>query len=93
MNFLIVSSLLLFFVVYVSAGTLPYDAAVNGTLAGTCGGNCPGNDCGSCPCGSSPWYLNIAEWCAKSGWNQVCCLVCSFISFLVFVFRLIVSAL
>jgi hypothetical protein len=82
MNFLVVSSLFLFIVAYVSAGTLPFDGAVNGTLAGTCGGNCPGNDCGSCPCGSTPWYVNIVEWCAKSGWNQVRFLLLSFLSLL-----------
>jgi hypothetical protein len=57
--------------VYASAGTIQRDG-LNATSTGTCGGNCPGNDCSSCPCGSSSNYVDIATWCAKySGWNQV----------------------
>jgi hypothetical protein len=42
--------------------------------ANTCGGNCPSNDCSSCPCGTSTAFVNIDQWCAKfGGWNQACC--------------------
>jgi len=40
----------------------------------TCGGNCPSNDCSSCPCGTTPNRLSVSEWCGKySGWNQGQC--------------------
>eukprot|EP01101_Sappina_pedata_P000602 TRINITY_DN107_c0_g1_i2.p2 TRINITY_DN107_c0_g1~~TRINITY_DN107_c0_g1_i2.p2 ORF type:complete len:202 (-),score=42.75 TRINITY_DN107_c0_g1_i2:112-717(-) len=40
----------------------------------TCGGNCPSNDCASCPCGTTPSHQTISSWCAKySGWSQSCC--------------------
>ena len=43
-------------------------------LANTCGGNCPSNDCPSCPCGTQRSVVNIASWCSQfSGWNQACC--------------------
>eukprot|EP01089_Gocevia_fonbrunei_P013825 TRINITY_DN3637_c0_g1_i1.p1 TRINITY_DN3637_c0_g1~~TRINITY_DN3637_c0_g1_i1.p1 ORF type:complete len:140 (-),score=24.39 TRINITY_DN3637_c0_g1_i1:40-459(-) len=42
--------------------------------ADTCGGNCPSNDCPSCPCGTSTNYVNIADICSQySGWDQGCC--------------------
>jgi len=43
-------------------------------LGNTCGGNCPSNDCSSCPCGTTRSVVNIADECAKySDWNQKCC--------------------
>jgi hypothetical protein len=40
----------------------------------TCGGNCPSNDCSSCPCGTSSNRQNIQQWCSKfSSWNQAQC--------------------
>eukprot|EP01111_Echinosteliopsis_oligospora_P004606 TRINITY_DN17608_c0_g1_i1.p1 TRINITY_DN17608_c0_g1~~TRINITY_DN17608_c0_g1_i1.p1 ORF type:complete len:147 (-),score=32.26 TRINITY_DN17608_c0_g1_i1:81-521(-) len=40
----------------------------------TCGGNCPSNDCGSCPCGTSRAPVDIDSVCsAYSGWDQACC--------------------
>jgi len=40
----------------------------------TCGGNCPSNDCPSCPCGSTGAVQDIATQCARfSGWSQACC--------------------
>jgi hypothetical protein len=37
-------------------------------------GNCPSNDCDSCPCGTSSNYVDIAAACARfSGWDQNCC--------------------
>src|SRR5262245_244007 len=37
-------------------------------------GNCPSNDCPSCPCGTSTSMQSISEWCGKfSGWDQGCC--------------------
>jgi hypothetical protein len=43
-------------------------------VADTCGGNCPSNDCPSCPCGTSTSYVSIDSWCGSfSGWNQACC--------------------
>jgi len=40
----------------------------------TCGGNCPSNDCTTCPCGSDKLMVNIAAACAAfSGWNQAHC--------------------
>ena len=41
--------------------------------ADTCGGNCPSDDCPSCPCGTGTNYVNIANWCAGYGWGQSCC--------------------
>jgi len=42
--------------------------------ANTCGGNCPSNDCDSCPCGYSPSYVDINSICSQySGWDQQCC--------------------
>eukprot|EP01089_Gocevia_fonbrunei_P015378 TRINITY_DN4489_c0_g1_i1.p1 TRINITY_DN4489_c0_g1~~TRINITY_DN4489_c0_g1_i1.p1 ORF type:complete len:136 (-),score=20.31 TRINITY_DN4489_c0_g1_i1:82-489(-) len=41
--------------------------------ANTCGGNCPSNDCPSCPCGTARDVINIDEVCARHGWNQACC--------------------
>jgi hypothetical protein len=54
---------------YAYAGTTMKEG-LNST-ASTCGGNCPGNDCPSCPCGTSKNSLDIASWCAKYSWNQV----------------------
>lgn len=39
----------------------------------TCGGNCPSNDCSSCPCGTSKVTVSISEWCSKYTWNQKNC--------------------
>ncbi len=40
----------------------------------TCGGNCPSNDCNSCPCGTATAYENIAAMCSLySDWSQECC--------------------
>ena len=56
------------------AGVIVLLALVAGVLSNTCGGNCPSNDCPSCPCGTSPSPQNIAHWCSQySGWNQACC--------------------
>eukprot|EP01088_Endostelium_zonatum_P014848 TRINITY_DN33_c0_g3_i1.p1 TRINITY_DN33_c0_g3~~TRINITY_DN33_c0_g3_i1.p1 ORF type:complete len:135 (+),score=13.50 TRINITY_DN33_c0_g3_i1:74-478(+) len=41
--------------------------------ANTCGGNCPSNDCPSCPCGTAAAHINIADICSKGPWNQACC--------------------
>mmetsp|Transcript_6687 Transcript_6687/g.18890 ORF Transcript_6687/g.18890 Transcript_6687/m.18890 type:complete len:145 (+) Transcript_6687:45-479(+) len=42
--------------------------------AGTCGGNCPSNTCGSCPCGTSSNYVDPSSYCSMySGWSQTCC--------------------
>jgi hypothetical protein len=71
MNFLFVA-LFALIAAYASAGTLQTDG-LNSTLTGTCGGNCPGNDCSSCPCGSTKKSIDIGAWCAKKGWNQVSC--------------------
>eukprot|EP01088_Endostelium_zonatum_P014846 TRINITY_DN33_c0_g1_i1.p1 TRINITY_DN33_c0_g1~~TRINITY_DN33_c0_g1_i1.p1 ORF type:complete len:138 (+),score=22.68 TRINITY_DN33_c0_g1_i1:63-476(+) len=45
------------------------------TLADTCGGNCPSNDCpgGNCPCGTNANNINIAQLCSQGNWNQACC--------------------
>jgi hypothetical protein len=69
MNFLIIA-LFAVLATFAAAGTLQRDG-LNETLAGNCGGNCPGNNCPSCPCGSSPNYVDIASWCSKHTWNQV----------------------
>ena len=45
-------------------------------LSNTCGGNCPKNDCPSCPCGSTKNILTnaqIASQCSNYSWNQTCC--------------------
>ena len=40
----------------------------------TCGGNCPSNDCNSCPCGETKKDVSVSTWCGKySGWNQKNC--------------------
>jgi hypothetical protein len=54
---------------------LVFIAAVIGLgMANTCGGNCPNNDCPSCPCGDTVTYIDIAQLCARySEWNQKCC--------------------
>ena len=39
----------------------------------TCGGNCPSNDCVSCPCGTTPSPQNINYWCSQYSWSQSCC--------------------
>ncbi|KRX00650.1 Lysozyme-like domain [Pseudocohnilembus persalinus] len=39
----------------------------------TCGGNCPSNDCDSCPCGTEQKPLDINNWCAQHDWDQQCC--------------------
>jgi hypothetical protein len=37
-------------------------------------GNCPSNNCNSCPCGNSPAYADIASACRRfNGWSQSCC--------------------
>jgi len=41
--------------------------------ANTCGGNCPSNDCSSCPCGTGTAPVDIAAQCARGPWNQACC--------------------
>ena len=65
-------ALLAVMAVFVSAGTLQRDGLNSTSTGGTCGGNCPGNDCNSCPCGSTKNPVDVASWCAKySGWNQV----------------------
>eukprot|EP00484_Ammonia_sp_Unknown_P007138 CAMPEP_0197055522 /NCGR_PEP_ID=MMETSP1384-20130603/67272_1 /TAXON_ID=29189 /ORGANISM="Ammonia sp." /LENGTH=153 /DNA_ID=CAMNT_0042489133 /DNA_START=85 /DNA_END=543 /DNA_ORIENTATION=- len=42
-------------------------------LKSTCGGNCPSDDCSSCPCGTSVVKEDIATWCSKYSWNQKNC--------------------
>jgi hypothetical protein len=42
-------------------------------MANTCGGNCPSNDCPSCPCGTTTSPQSISYWCSKYSWNQACC--------------------
>mmetsp|Transcript_5185 Transcript_5185/g.11602 ORF Transcript_5185/g.11602 Transcript_5185/m.11602 type:complete len:151 (+) Transcript_5185:31-483(+) len=56
------------------AGTLPTsETTATAELGGDCGGNCPGG-CDSCPCGSSPNYQSISQWCAQfSEWDQDQC--------------------
>ncbi len=40
----------------------------------TAQGNCPSNDCSSCPCGYSSSYVDIGSACSQfSGWDQGCC--------------------
>ena len=57
-----------------SSATTPQPAAASGSDA--CGGNCP-NGCSSCPCGSSPVFVDIDHWCNQgslgSGWNGTSC--------------------
>ena len=42
-------------------------------FADTCGGNCPSNDCSSCPCGTQSSPQDIASWCSQYSWDQSCC--------------------
>jgi hypothetical protein len=70
MNFILVV-LVAFFATYAYAGTIMKEGLNNTMTTSNCGGNCPGNDCPSCPCGTSKHSLNIEEWCAKYSWNQV----------------------
>lgn len=40
----------------------------------TCGGNCYSDDCDdTCPCGTTPAYVNITKYCALADWDQSCC--------------------
>jgi hypothetical protein len=40
----------------------------------TAQGNCPSNDCSSCPCGYSSNYVDVGSACSQfSGWDQGCC--------------------
>ena len=42
--------------------------------AETCGGNCPSDDCNSCPCGTSRDVVDIDSFCSQySGWSMECC--------------------
>lgn len=72
MNFFFFSTLIIAVIfAFASAGTIG-NGPVNATTTGTCGGNCPGNGCGSCPCGTTTNPADITHWCAQySGWNQV----------------------
>ncbi len=42
-------------------------------FADSCGGNCPSNKCGSCPCGTTKVMGDINAQCARYSWNQACC--------------------
>merc|ERR1711916_384540 len=42
-------------------------------FANMCGGNCPSNDCPSCPCGTTRKFESISEWCGKYHWDQSMC--------------------
>lgn len=42
-------------------------------FGGECGGNCAAGDCPTCFCGVGMNVVDIAQWCAKSTWNQNCC--------------------
>lgn len=60
---------------HLRAAAMPANAslALSDDDSGTCGGNCPSGDCGSCPCGTSPNQQDIASWCSQYGWDQSCC--------------------
>ena len=52
---------------------LAFILLVSAILAGNCGGNCPGNNCPSCPCGNTKKMVDIAAICKKHNWDQKCC--------------------
>lgn len=52
------------------AGTLMRDGL---NTTSNCNGNCPGGACPSCPCGTDPYYVDVASWCAQYSWNQAAC--------------------
>jgi hypothetical protein len=55
-------------------GLIAFIVAIGFSAANTCGGNCPSDDCPSCPCGTSVSYVDIAQLCARyTGWSQTCC--------------------
>ena len=46
---------------------------ISNVFCGNCGGNCPRNNCPSCPCGSTRSLIDIAAICKKHNWTQKCC--------------------
>ena len=46
---------------------------ISNVFRGNCGGNCPGNNCHSCPCGTTKSYVDIAAVCKRHTWTQGCC--------------------
>jgi len=51
-------------------------ATISLSLADTCGGNCPSDDCpaGQCDCGDSPNDVDPSQYCSEySDWSQDCC--------------------
>ena len=58
--------LLIGFCVLLSLGVVASDPS--------CGGNCRWNDCQSCPCGSTPNFVNVTALCESvSTWDAACC--------------------
>jgi len=56
---------LVFFVIVTSQNDSPLDK---------CGGNCPSNDCATCPCGITKSETDVPTACAQfTGWDQECC--------------------
>ncbi|PRP80637.1 hypothetical protein PROFUN_10692 [Planoprotostelium fungivorum] len=44
------------------------------TFASNCGGNCPANNCKTCPCGTKKSFANIQSTCSQwKGINLRCC--------------------
>ena len=46
---------------------------VANVFCGNCNGNCPGNNCPSCPCGTSRMMVDINAVCRRHTWSQNCC--------------------
>jgi len=76
-QFLVVSFFFVFLTLPSVFGFLPNNPPLHNITdapAETCGGNCPSNDCKSCPCGTGTLSVNIAAACAAyTGWNQAHC--------------------
>jgi hypothetical protein len=73
MTFLFLVLIALVLATYCQAGTVAVvpSGLQSNLTSSTCGGNCPGG-CSSCPCGTTTAYQDIAAWCSKYSWNQVC---------------------
>ena len=46
---------------------------ISNVFCSNCGGNCPGNNCPSCPCGTTRSPVDIAGVCKRHSWTQNCC--------------------
>ena len=53
---------------------LPLLLIIGAVIANNCGGNCPGNNCPTCPCGTTKRPEDVANVCKGHSWSQKCCI-------------------